>query len=172
MVSERTRGCAIRPSSPRQNANRFSRVKNSRISSALLRVSWRGPSPLQERERFLLLFSISRALWLLLFFCRYDYMVDYSLGGDDDRKEDSGMVMHAVMRDDKRCGFRAVTSLNFSPKFPELLLVTYAGHDDPMSMDPDGSTFAHAPHWVCFTSFFAFPNRNCYGLESACQHTT
>jgi len=80
---------------------------------------------------------------------RYNFMVDYSLGGDDDRKDDSGLAMHAVMRDDKRCGFRAVTSVNFSPKFPELLLATYAGHEDSMSMEPDGEHLIpifHMPH--------------------------
>ena len=34
---------------------------------------------------------------------------------------------------------RPVTALSWSPKYPELLLASYASQDDPLSFDPDGT---------------------------------
>lgn len=69
----------------------------------------------------------------------YDFTIDYT-GGDDEKssEKDSKLVLMTTFKD-KATGGRPVTALSWSPKYPELLLASYASQDDPLSFDPDGT---------------------------------
>lgn len=74
----------------------------------------------------------------------YDITVDYARDGDD--VVSNKTVSSAQTFRDKRVAGRAVTSINWSPKYPELLIAAYAGQDDPMSFDPDGTVMVWNKH--------------------------
>lgn len=69
----------------------------------------------------------------------YDITINYAEDDQDgsESKADVKLVETHTFRD-KRTAYRPVTSIAFSPKYPELVLASYAGQDDPMSFDPDG----------------------------------
>ena len=69
----------------------------------------------------------------------YDYLRDYTIGeGTSDADEQGKRVKRICAFYDKRwCKNRSVTSLEWSPKFPELCVAAY--NKNAMSMsDPDG----------------------------------
>lgn len=68
----------------------------------------------------------------------YDFTVNYSDNAEAAGKQNAGLRCRASCQD-KRVSNRAVTSIDWSQKFPELLLSSYAGQDNPMSFDPDGA---------------------------------
>jgi len=91
---------------------------------------------------------------------KYDYTFDSAdiaeVGGDEESKE-VNLRRKNVLLDSKKTGSRAVTSISWSTKFTELLLSSYAGQDDPMSLDPDGTVLVWNMH---------MPNRPEYSFVS------
>jgi len=82
-----------------------------------------------------------------------NFTIDYNIdddeaGGDggDTEKKVAPVVPRATLLDEKKTGSRAVTSIFWSAKFSELLLSSYAGQDDPMSLDPDGTVLIWNMH--------------------------
>lgn len=80
----------------------------------------------------------------------YDITVNYA-DEDDDTSIDTinKKLLPAQKFTDKKVNNRAVTSIAWSPKYSELMLASYAGQDDPMSFDPDGTVLVwnlHMPH--------------------------
>jgi len=77
----------------------------------------------------------------------YDITINYAEDVEDgvDTKAEAKLVETHQFRD-KRTSYRPVTSIAFSPKYPELLLASYAGQDDPMSFDPDGTVLVWNTH--------------------------
>lgn len=76
----------------------------------------------------------------------YDFTVDYSSNTQDQSTSRGQSLASRVVFQDKRVQNRAVTSLDWSHKHPELLLVSYAAQDDPMSLDPHGTVFVWNMH--------------------------
>lgn len=70
----------------------------------------------------------------------YDVTIDYADEGISSRNQSGDeSVREIVCFTDKRVRQRAVTSIGWSPRYPELLLASYAGQDDPISFVPDGT---------------------------------
>lgn len=76
----------------------------------------------------------------------YDITVDYSSDAQDRNTSRGQGLSSRVVFQDKRVQNRAVTSLDWSHKYPELLLASYAAQDDPMSLDPHGTVFVWNMH--------------------------
>jgi len=78
----------------------------------------------------------------------YDVTTDYtrdSVGRESARGKG---LQSATVFQDKRVNSRAVTSIDWSHKYPELLLASYAGQNDPMSLDQHGTVFVWNMHMV------------------------
>lgn len=77
----------------------------------------------------------------------YDITRDYADDGDDGDSSsiNQNLVQSGVFKD-KKMTHRAVTCIDWSPKYPELMLASYAGQDDPMSFDPDGAVLVWNLH--------------------------
>jgi len=70
----------------------------------------------------------------------YDFTIDYLAdGGDAEDTKDEKLVRKCKLLDEKRTGARAVTSIAWSNDSRSMLLSSYAGQLDPMSLDPDGT---------------------------------
>lgn len=70
----------------------------------------------------------------------YDFTIDYLAdGGEAEESKDEKIVRKTKLLDEKKTGSRAITSIAWSSKFKELVLSSYAGQDDPMSLEPDGT---------------------------------
>jgi len=77
----------------------------------------------------------------------YDYLIDYF--SDKEQKSDSKkleILVRKYLFKEPKCANRPITSLNYSPKFPELLLASYSKQEDSMSMDPDGTVLVWNSH--------------------------
>lgn len=75
----------------------------------------------------------------------YDFTVNYSEEEAASGKRGTGLQCRSTCQD-KRVSSRAVTSIDWSHKHPELLLSSYAGQDNPMSLDPDGAVYVWNMH--------------------------
>lgn len=78
----------------------------------------------------------------------YDYTMDYvsGSGGDKEEKKEEKLKPRTKLLDESKTGSRAVTSIAWSSKFKELLLSSYDGQDDQMSLDPDGTVLIWNMH--------------------------
>mmetsp|Transcript_15359 Transcript_15359/g.30191 ORF Transcript_15359/g.30191 Transcript_15359/m.30191 type:complete len:592 (+) Transcript_15359:33-1808(+) len=76
----------------------------------------------------------------------YDITINYADNDEDDGDVKTAACVQSHTFRDKRTSHRPITSLDFSSKYPELLLASYAGQDDPMSFDPDGTVLVWNLH--------------------------
>lgn len=75
----------------------------------------------------------------------YDITVNYAEDGDENNAAASSLVEARVFRS-KNTDNRAVTSIDWCHKYPELVVASYAGQGDPMSFDPDGTVLVWNTH--------------------------
>lgn len=78
----------------------------------------------------------------------YDDSMLYVSGGGDNGEEakEEKLKPRTKLHDESKTGSRAVTSIAWSSKFKELLLSSYDGQDDQMSLDPDGTVLIWNMH--------------------------
>lgn len=76
----------------------------------------------------------------------YDFSIDYLDGADAEDVKYEKIVHRTKLWDEKKTGSRAITSISWSVKFKELLLSSYAGQDDAMSLEPDGTVLIWNMH--------------------------
>ncbi|WVQ74361.1 hypothetical protein IAR50_003961 [Cryptococcus sp. DSM 104548] len=69
----------------------------------------------------------------------YDYIKDYTIGGDDtsDESEGSQVKLFCTFSDERWTNGRSVTDVDWSPKFPELSVASYNRNPSAVN-DPDG----------------------------------
>eukprot|EP00463_Aulacantha_scolymantha_P000376 TRINITY_DN1226_c0_g1_i1.p1 TRINITY_DN1226_c0_g1~~TRINITY_DN1226_c0_g1_i1.p1 ORF type:complete len:399 (+),score=66.84 TRINITY_DN1226_c0_g1_i1:57-1199(+) len=66
--------------------------------------------------------------------------------GEEEKVREQKLKHKTKLLDANKSGSRAVTSIAWSSKFKELLLSSYAGQDNPMSLDPDGTVLIWNMH--------------------------
>lgn len=70
----------------------------------------------------------------------YDLTVDYLAdGGDAEESKDEKLVRRNTLWNQKQTGTRAITSVSWNKKSKDQVLASYAGQENPMSLDPDGT---------------------------------
>ncbi|TPX32838.1 hypothetical protein SmJEL517_g04142 [Synchytrium microbalum] len=88
-------------------------------------------------DRFLGFFEQSTKIVERALNDRYDFMVDYTAGDDLDRSASTEVKEVCTFYDERWTRNRALTSVGWSPKFPELLLGSYNKNTSSPN-DPDG----------------------------------
>lgn len=78
--------------------------------------------------------------------CSYDWTTDLDDVVTSAEDKDKKIVKRSTLLDEKKTGGRAVTSISWSLKFKELLLSSYDGQSDAMSLDPDGTVLIWNMH--------------------------
>lgn len=100
----------------------------------------------------------------------YDYLRDYTIGDGDDASADAKgkrVKLTCAFYDERWCRNRSVTSLDWSPKFPELCVAAY--NKNAMSAsDPDGIACVWNLHLVDRPEFI-FHSQVSIILLSCCQ---
>lgn len=108
----------------------------------------------------------------------YDITIDYANDTKDDEDVEMGSLKVVNVFSDKKAAGRPVTSINWSHKYPELMAASYAGQNDPMSYDPDGTVLVWNLHmsspeyqFECNSSVLSvqFHPTNPHLLVGACQ---
>jgi len=70
----------------------------------------------------------------------YDFTTDYFADtGNAEQSADEKLVRKGKLWDEKKTGNRAITSISWGAKNSGYLLTTYAGQDDAMSLEADGT---------------------------------
>jgi len=88
----------------------------------------------------------------------YDITIDYDEGGESEEKKEAQLKFHCQLLDDKRTGCRAITSISWSSKFKELLLTSYNGQENSMSLDPDGTVLIWNMHMPNRPEYYFYCN--------------
>lgn len=87
----------------------------------------------------------SKIIERALNFSNYDITVDRALYKKKKANKDE-LVTCCHSFNDSRTVNRAVTAISFNPKNSELLLASYSGQNDPMSLEPDGTVLIWNMH--------------------------
>jgi len=87
-----------------------------------------------------------------------DITIDYDEGGESEEKKEAQLKFYCKLLDDKRTGCRAITSISWSSKFKELLLTSYNGQENSMSLDPDGTVLIWNMHMPNRPEYYFYCN--------------
>lgn len=87
----------------------------------------------------------------------YDFTKNYADPAEEAKADKviTALYKKVVLADPSKSG-RAVTSIDWSPKFPELLLCSLAGQEDALSQEPDGTVLVWNMHMPSRPEFVFF----------------